>query len=248
MVAHKPTAKRDEQKKPDSVADKPKKPTPIKKPTPAKQMKPMKEKSTKPSPLKKADKCKVKKVQNGKSHTEPEPQVENEEYDLQRGKGKGIATDEQAILSLLDLQKKSTTDQFLLQRRTPATDEASTGPYAQPKDDTFTNIVCEEQGEDMSNKVDLEERIAKINEGQAGSNSSKTPESRPPPKRVLIKEDQAGPNPRQSHVAFVGPDPEPMHDEFVSIVYPQVHESLKHTTEKHVHLENPLSSSGDLHK
>ncbi|GJW31794.1 hypothetical protein Tco_0051826 [Tanacetum coccineum] len=28
--------------------------------------------------------------------------------------------------------------------------------------------------------------------------------------------------------------------------YPQVHESLKHTDEEHVHLENPLSSSGTL--
>ncbi|GJT72247.1 hypothetical protein Tco_1031533 [Tanacetum coccineum] len=56
MVAHKPTAKRDEQKKTSFAADKPKKPTLVMKPAPAKQTKPMKEKSTKPSPLKKAGK------------------------------------------------------------------------------------------------------------------------------------------------------------------------------------------------
>nr|GFB92185.1 hypothetical protein [Tanacetum cinerariifolium] len=37
-----------------------------------------------------------------------------------------------------------------------------------------------------------------------------------------------------------------MHDDFVATVFPKVHESLKHTTEEHVHLENPLSSSGTL--
>ncbi|GJS41736.1 hypothetical protein Tco_0566779 [Tanacetum coccineum] len=37
-----------------------------------------------------------------------------------------------------------------------------------------------------------------------------------------------------------------MHDDFVAGVYPQVHESLKHPYEEHVHLENPLSSTGTL--
>ncbi|GJV71279.1 hypothetical protein Tco_1491274 [Tanacetum coccineum] len=77
---------------------------------------------------------------------------------------------------------------------------------------------------------------------QARSDPSKTPESRPPPERVLMEEDQAGLNPGQSHVALAGPNPKPMHEDFVTTVYPQVHESLKHTDEEHVHLENPLSS------
>ncbi|GJX13583.1 hypothetical protein Tco_0205341 [Tanacetum coccineum] len=210
MVARKPTAKRDEQKKTASAADKPKKPTPVKNPAPAIQTKPVIEKSTKPSPVKKADKGKVRKVRKGKSslqlvdeeeqvHPEPEPQVEDEEYDLQRveGKGKGIATDEQAALSLLDLhnpKKKTTTDQYVFQRRTPATEDATTGPSAQPEGDTSANIVRdtppltdaktgvdmdktnsegdikilnigEDQGEDVSNKVNLEEKTAEIDEG-----------------------------------------------------------------------------------
>ncbi|GJS83303.1 hypothetical protein Tco_0749844 [Tanacetum coccineum] len=96
MVAHKPTAKRDVQKKTTSEADKPKKSTPVKKPTPAKQTKPMKEKSTKPAPSKKSSKGKVRKVRKGKSSLKlvdepneepqpaPEPQIEDDEYNLQR--------------------------------------------------------------------------------------------------------------------------------------------------------------------
>nr|GFB36119.1 histone deacetylase 14 [Tanacetum cinerariifolium] len=98
----------------------------------------------------------------------------------------------------------------------------------------------------VANKVDLEEKTAKIDQGQAGSDPGKTPESRPPPKRVLMEEDQAGPNPRQSHVALAGPDPKPMHDDFIATLYPHVHESLKHPDEEHVHLENPLSSTRTL--
>ncbi|GJU87945.1 hypothetical protein Tco_1300368 [Tanacetum coccineum] len=71
-------------------------------------------------------------------------------------------------------------------------------------------------------------------------------ESRPPPERVLMKEDQARLNPGQSHVVLAGPNLEPMHEDFVAIVYTQVHESLKHTIEEHAHIENPLSSSGTL--
>nr|GEU37926.1 hypothetical protein [Tanacetum cinerariifolium] len=68
---------------------------------------------------------------------------------------------------------------------------------------------------------------------RAGLDLGKTLESRPSPEQVLIEEDQARPDPGQSHVALAGPNPEPMHDDFVSTVYPQVHESLKHTTEEH---------------
>ncbi|GKA70304.1 hypothetical protein Tco_0776368 [Tanacetum coccineum] len=53
-------------------------------------------------------------------------------------------------------------------------------------------------------------------------------------------------DPGLSHVALAGLDPEPMHDDFVATVYPQVHESLKHLDEEHVHEENPLSSTGIL--
>ncbi|GKB92194.1 hypothetical protein Tco_0964466, partial [Tanacetum coccineum] len=164
--------------------------------------------------------------------------------------------------------KKSTTNQYVFQRRTPVTEDASTGPSAQPEDDTSANIVrdtpsptdaetsadmdkansegdteilniSEEQGEDVANKVDLEEKTVEVDEGQDGLDPGKTPESQPPPKHVLMEEDQAGPNPGQSHVAFAGPNPEPMHDDFVATIYPRVHESLKHTTEEHFYNDKP---------
>ncbi|GKE43085.1 hypothetical protein Tco_1470369 [Tanacetum coccineum] len=61
-----------------------------------------------------------------------------------------------------------------------------------------------------------------------------------------MEEDHVGSNPGQSHVVQAGPKPEPMHEDFVSIVYPQVHESLKLATEEHVHIENLPSSSRTL--
>ncbi|GKF94925.1 hypothetical protein Tco_0284625, partial [Tanacetum coccineum] len=175
-----------------------------------------------------------------------EPQVEDDEYNLQRGiqmslesfqapvggvairepvsgitrqlpvvegKGKGIVSDEQAAQSLLDLQKpkkKSITDQYIFQRRTPVTQDASTGPSTQPQDDTSANVVHDtlspadaetdadteksnskadtkilnvgdKQGEDVFNTAALEERIVELDEDQAGSDPGKTPKSRPPP-------------------------------------------------------------------
>ncbi|GJU00727.1 retrovirus-related pol polyprotein from transposon TNT 1-94 [Tanacetum coccineum] len=218
------------------------------KPAPAKQSKHVKEKSTKPTPLQKASKGKVRKVQNVKSYLQlvdkpyeekaqpepkPKPQGEQVDYDLQRGitqklpivkgKGKGIAIDEQVAQSLLELQtpkKTSTTDQYIFQRWIPVTEEVSTRPYVQSKDDTSANIVCdtpsptdaetgaetdktnskgdtkilnigEEQGDDVANKVNLEEKTTEIDKGQTGSDPGKIPESRPPPERVLLEEDHA---------------------------------------------------------
>ncbi|GJS83302.1 hypothetical protein Tco_0749843 [Tanacetum coccineum] len=72
------------------------------------------------------------------------------------------------------------------------------------------------KGEDVSNTVALEERIVKLDEGQAGSDPGKTLESRP-----SLDEDHAGSNPRPSHVALAGPNPEPMHEDFIATIYPK---------------------------
>ncbi|GKA55527.1 hypothetical protein Tco_0754599, partial [Tanacetum coccineum] len=158
---------------------------------------------------------------------------------------------------------------------TPATEEASTGPSAQPQDDTSANIVrdspspvdaetgaesdktnsggdteilqiSEERGEDMDNQVNLEEKTVELDQGQAGSDPGKTPESRPPPEQIFMDEDQARPDHGESRVALTGPDPEPTHDEFMANVYPNVHENLKFLANEHVILEDPLSSTGTL--
>ncbi|GJX01892.1 hypothetical protein Tco_0185805 [Tanacetum coccineum] len=57
---------------------------------------------------------------------------------------------------------------------------------------------------------------------------------------------KVGSNSKQSHVALAGPNLEHMQDVFLATNYPKVHESLKHTTKAHVHLENPPSLSRTL--
>nr|GEU35185.1 histone deacetylase 14 [Tanacetum cinerariifolium] len=205
------------------------------KPAPAKQAKPAPTKQPKPNPAK------------GQAHVggvairEPVAEVARP-LPVVEGKGKAIATEEQADQSLLALhtpKRRSTTDQFIFQRWTPATKEASTGPSAQPQDDTSANIIRE-----TPSPVDAE--TAKLDEGQAGSDPSKTPESRPPLDDDKMDEDHAGSDLGKSHVAFAGPNPEPMHDDFVATVYPKVRESLKFLANEQVVLENPPSSLGTL--
>nr|GEW63121.1 hypothetical protein [Tanacetum cinerariifolium] len=148
------------------------------------------------------------------------------------GKGKAIAMEEQATQSLLVLhtpKMRSSTDQFIIQRRTSATEEASTGPYTQPQDDTSANIVCESPSPT-----------------NAKTDPGKTLESRPLPDDDKMDEDQAGSDPGKSHVALAGPNPKLMHNDFVATVYPKLHESLKFLTDEQVILEDPPSSSGTL--
>ncbi|GKD18284.1 retrovirus-related pol polyprotein from transposon TNT 1-94, partial [Tanacetum coccineum] len=97
MAACKPTTKEDGKNQTASKADKPKKPTSAKQHALAKQTKPAKEKTSKPTPSKKIRKGKVMKVRKGKRYDHlvdkkdkedqpaPEPQVGDDEYNLQRG-------------------------------------------------------------------------------------------------------------------------------------------------------------------
>ncbi|GJZ48965.1 hypothetical protein Tco_0603155 [Tanacetum coccineum] len=115
-------------------------------------------------------------------------------------------------------------------------------PAPKPKDDASVNIVCEspspanaeigtdtnktnsrgntkilqigeEQGDDVANMVNLEEKAAEIDEGQAGSDPGKTPESRTPPDDDKMEEDQARPDPGESRVALARPNSEPTYTE-----------------------------------
>nr|GEU71992.1 hypothetical protein [Tanacetum cinerariifolium] len=190
----------------------------------------MKEKSTKPTPSKKANKGKAIKVQKGKSGVaicEPASGA-TRSLPVVKGKEKGIATDEQAALSLLDLHKPKKKI---------------------PQDDTSANVVHDtsspadaKTGADTKNlTMGLILKYWMLLKNKAGSDPGNTLESQPPP-----NEDQAGSNPKQSCVALAVPKPKPMHEDFIATVYPKVYESLKHNTEEHVFLENPPSSSGNL--
>nr|GEX02667.1 reverse transcriptase domain-containing protein [Tanacetum cinerariifolium] len=129
--------------------------------------KPAVEKSSKPAPATKpkATKERPSKASTAKppnpfqlvdepdeepTHSEPEPKLEHEGEEATRplpvveGKGKAIATEEQVVHLLLALntpKKRSTTGQFVLQRQTPVTEEASTGPSAQAQYNTSINII-----------------------------------------------------------------------------------------------------------
>ncbi|GJR09916.1 reverse transcriptase domain-containing protein [Tanacetum coccineum] len=136
MVARKPTAKEGGQKKTSSNADKP---IPVKKPAPAKQTK----------PGKRSDRF-VDEADEEPQPT-PKPQIEDDEYNLQRGKGKGIATGEQALEEI-----------------------GAEVEMSDSEGDIKILNVSEEKGEDVSNTVALEERTVELNEGQAGVTTPKS--------------------------------------------------------------------------
>ncbi|GKC29099.1 hypothetical protein Tco_1036393 [Tanacetum coccineum] len=86
------------------------------------------------------------------------------------GKGKGIATDEQAAQSLLELQKpkKKNNTSANVVRDTPSPVDAKIGADTEKSNsegDTKILNVDEEQGEDVSNTVALEEKIVDLDEG-----------------------------------------------------------------------------------
>ncbi|GKE13186.1 hypothetical protein Tco_1416737, partial [Tanacetum coccineum] len=227
--------------------------------------KPAIEKSSKPAPAPKPKL--VDEPDEEPAHSEPEPEPEQEgsgeEYDMERaiqmkairplpvveGNGKAIVTEEQAAQSLLALhtpKRRSTTNQFILERQTSATEKVSTRPSAQPQDDTSTNIIAKELGEDVTNQVNLEEKTAELDQDQAGSDPGESLESRAQPEQVHMDEDQAGPYPGINRVALDGLDPDPTYDEFMADLYPKVQESLKFPVDEHVILEDHLSSTGTL--
>ncbi|GJZ88012.1 hypothetical protein Tco_0659794 [Tanacetum coccineum] len=149
-----------------------------------------------------------------------EPPVEDDDYNLQnRG---SIITSTSAKAKEAKYHRSIHISEADSNAETSADTKKSNN-----KADTEILNVGKEQGGDVSNTVDLEERTC--------LNMMKRPE-----------EDQAGSNPGQSHAVQARPNLEPMHEDFLTTVYPQVHESLKLTTEEYIHIENPPSSFGTL--
>ncbi|GJV21398.1 hypothetical protein Tco_1370418 [Tanacetum coccineum] len=172
----------------------------------------MKEKSTKSSAIKKVGKGKVRKFKKGKSslqlvdedekaQPEPEPQAHG-----QAPVG-GVAIREPNLETTRKLPvvegkgKGIATDE---QRRAPVTEEAFTGPLTQPEDDTSSNIVC-----DTPSHPDAKTGA------EAGWFLTVWVITKDPDVGKEKDEDQDGSNPGQSHVALAGPNPEPMHEDFI---------------------------------
>ncbi|GJU06234.1 hypothetical protein Tco_1122664 [Tanacetum coccineum] len=183
------------------------------------------------------------------------------------GKGKAIITEEQAAHSVIDLsKKKSTTDQFILQRRDQAPHDSTTEPSFQPQDDASKKVVHEsssttdlerteseieatapkvdkEQGKVASTTVTSGVGISVHTENQAGSDPGQGHEALAGSNLEPMQEDSG---PGEEHVALAGPNPEHMDEDLYATAYPKVHENPKLRTDEHVILENPESSSATL--
>ncbi|GKE37903.1 hypothetical protein Tco_1461308, partial [Tanacetum coccineum] len=179
------------------------------------------------------------------------------------GKGKAIVIEEQAAHSLIDLsKKKSTTDQFILQKRDQAPHDSTTGPSSQPQDDTSEKVIHEsssitdsertksgteatapkvdkEQGKVASTTVTSGVGISVRTKNQAGSDPGQGHEALAGSNLEPMQEDTS---PGKEHMALAGPNLKHMDEDFYATAYPKVHENLKLRTDEHVILENPESS------
>ncbi|GJT38493.1 hypothetical protein Tco_0938358 [Tanacetum coccineum] len=137
-----------------------------------------------------------------------EPQVEDDEYNLQRGIQMSLESFQALVDGVAIREPVSRITRQLLVVEGKGKGIATNKQVAQSLLDL-----------QKPKKQTLEERTVELDKGQAGLDTGKTPESRPPPERVLMEEDRAGSNLIQSHVL---------------------------TTEEHIYIENPPSSSRTL--
>ncbi|GKB66539.1 hypothetical protein Tco_0927951 [Tanacetum coccineum] len=141
------------------------------------------------------------------------------------GKGKAIVIEEQAAHLLIDLsKKKSTTDQFILQRRDQAPHDSTTRPFSQPQDDTSEKVVHESSSTTDSERTESETEATtpKVDkeQGEVASTTVCPPSPPfsifPPHSGVGISvhtENQAGSDPGQGHEALAGSNLEPMQED-----------------------------------
>nr|GEX28205.1 hypothetical protein [Tanacetum cinerariifolium] len=234
---------------------------------------PAKEKLTKTTLPQPTDKGKIIKVYKAKSqfqlvdepdeepaHSEHEPKLihqgKGDEDDMElairmivEGKGKAIDTEEQVAQSLLALhtpKRRSIMDQFILQRQTSTTEEASSGPSAQALDNTSTNIVYDSSSPPDAKTCARSGKKSSGDQGLAGLDPGRTLESRALPEQEVMDEDQARTDPGESCGALAGPDLEPTHDEFMADLYVKVQESLKFSADEHVFIEDTISLTKSL--
>ncbi|GKA70647.1 hypothetical protein Tco_0776786 [Tanacetum coccineum] len=151
-----------------------------------------------------------------------EPKVDDEEAIVQKvqGKGKEKVGEEQATQVLLNLQtpkKKNPAEQFIFQRRTPATAEPS---GLVESSSLYAELGLTDSGTESDEEVSPEMNAQGQEEGQGGTNPSNAGVSQTPSKQ--------------------------MDDEFTATAYPKVQENLKLPTEGEVRLEEPASSARTL--
>ncbi|GJT42315.1 hypothetical protein Tco_0951030 [Tanacetum coccineum] len=187
------------QPKSKSATKKLSKPAPALKPKPAKE-KPSKTSTTKPPKPKPAKATPRQKANKAQSEPEPEPKQEGEgeEYDMERA---------------IQMSLESFQAQGHAHARGTYIDRTNS------RGDIEILQIGDEQGDDVTEEVNLEDKIAEIDEDQAGSDPGETHKSRPLPEQVFMDEDQAGPDLGEGNVALARPDPEPAHKEFMADLY-----------------------------
>nr|GEW42089.1 putative reverse transcriptase domain, ribonuclease H-like domain, aspartic peptidase domain protein [Tanacetum cinerariifolium] len=256
------------QPKPKPAKEKSSKPSPIPK------AKATKEKPAKPSPAKQSQIGMVLKTHKGKNSpqlideeepTQPEPepkpehQGERDKFDVKRAIQMslesfqaqsqvhvgGVAIREPVAEATRPLLMDDASANTVHESSSPAdagigadTDMTNSGG------DTEILQIDEDQGKDVDNQVNLEEKTVELDQVQVGSDPGKTHESRDPPEQEIMEEDHAGPAPELSRVALARSNSEPTHKELIANVYSDVHESSKLPAEEHVILEEPLSILG----
>nr|GEY35526.1 integrase, catalytic region, zinc finger, CCHC-type, peptidase aspartic, catalytic [Tanacetum cinerariifolium] len=129
-----------------------------KQPAPAIQPNHVKKKISKPTPSMKVHKGKrtghLVDEKDKESQPATEPQEEDDEYNLQRG----------IQISLESFQAPVRIHTISKERRSTVNQDASTGPSAQPQDDTSVNVVCDTLSPtDAKTSADMEKYNSEIN-------------------------------------------------------------------------------------
>ncbi|GKE64824.1 hypothetical protein Tco_1518985, partial [Tanacetum coccineum] len=193
-----------------------------------------------------------------------------------QGKGKEKVSEEQVALDLLTLQtpkKKSPTEQYIFQRRTPAPTEPS-GHADSPS--LYAELGLSDSDSEPDEEVPPVVKSGAQDEGQVGPNPGIQDEGQAGPNPGIQDEGQVGPNPGIQDEGQAGPNPgdnaEPQPQSTLVVhagpnhkhmdveatnasirphpeqmdEYPQVQENLKLTVEEQVIPEEPASSTGTL--
>ncbi|GKE73759.1 hypothetical protein Tco_1535800, partial [Tanacetum coccineum] len=140
-------------------------------------------------------------------------------------------------------KKKNPTEQFIFQRRTPATAEPS---GLVESSSLYVELGLTDSGTESDEEVSSEMSAQGQEEGQGGTNPGDTGMSQTPSSHVV----HVGPNLDHMDLGITKASSQPntkqMDDEFTANAYPKVQENLKLPSEGEVRLEEPTSSAGTL--
>nr|GEY58340.1 monodehydroascorbate reductase [Tanacetum cinerariifolium]GEY65691.1 monodehydroascorbate reductase [Tanacetum cinerariifolium] len=175
-----------------------------------------------------------------------------------QGKGKEKVSDVHVALDPLTLQtpkKVSPVEQYIFQRRTPASTEPS--GHAEPPS-IYVELGLTESNSKSDEEVPLVVKVGAQDEGHAGPNpgvliegqtgSNPGDDAEPQPQSIPVV--HARPNLKHIDLKATNvstqQNPKLMDEGFTATAYPNVQENPKLTVEEHVILEEPASSSGTL--